>query len=97
MSCHEKQRGCGLSQTQTVVIINQLCLRACEGGRQVPNHNTDIITWLPAPVIALHAVGTPETKGMSATAHSLIPRDFTEKLSVAEKLDLYSGHEDKSE
>ena len=72
-------------------------MRACEGGRQVPNHNTDIITWLPAPVIALHAVGTPETKGMSATAHSLIPRDFTEKLSVAEKLDLYSGHEDKSE
>ena len=46
-------------------------------------------------MIALHAVGTPETKGMSATAHSLIPRDCTEKLSVAEQLDLYSGHEDK--
>lgn len=45
-------------------------------------------------MIALHAVGTPETKGMSVTAHSLIPRDFTE-LCVVEKLDLYSGHEDK--
>jgi hypothetical protein len=46
-------------------------------------------------VIALHAVGTPETKGMSATTHSLIPRDFIEKLGVVEKLDLYSEHEDK--
>ena len=94
-SCHEKQRGCGLSQTQTVVIINQLRLKACEGGREVPNHNTDVITRLPAPVIALHVVGTPETKGMSATAHSLIPRDCTEKLGVVGKLDLYSEHEDK--
>jgi len=70
-------------------------LRACERGREVPNHNTDVITWLPGPVIALHAVGTPESKGMSATAHGLIPRDFTEILSVVEKLDLYSGHENK--
>jgi hypothetical protein len=48
-------------------------------------------------VIALYAVGTPETKGMTATPHRLIPRDFTEKLSVlvVEKLDLYSGHETK--
>jgi len=87
--------GCGLSQTQTVVIINQLCLRACEGGREVPNHNTDVITWLPASVIALDAVGTSETKDMSATVHILIPRDCTKKLSVIEKLDLYLGHEDK--
>lgn len=70
-------------------------MRACEGGREVPNHNTDVITWLPASVIALHAVGTPETKGMSATEHSLIPRNCTEKLSAVQKFDLYSGHEDK--
>jgi hypothetical protein len=34
---------------------------------------------------------------MTATTHSLIPRDFTENLSVlvVEKVDLYSGHEAK--